>query len=311
LIDHGAAIEARGKNGSSALLFAASYGRTRSVQALIARGARLDARDSRGWSALDWVVNTHVQETEQNRRAREATFDLLIASGIDPQLAVDPAVHPVDFRAKLEALYASRGLGPLAPLRLGSAASRNPSPSPSSPSALLDSPATVQLLPRATGGEQASATLASGALVGYRGWTSVPQVIARAVVREVALYGEQRATLVGDARGESEWSIADVLLLELMENGRLVDIAFAGSAQGLEVNGKPVRRLGTTGHEHIPGEVDLTAWLTPAGRELVVSALSSHRGGSVSEVFLRINGAGARRVVSRAEVDRSGTGGTL
>jgi len=309
LIDHGAAIEARGRNGSTALLFAASYGRTRSVQALIARGARLDARDSRGWSALDWVVNTHVQETEQNFRAREATFDLLVASGIDPRLAEDPALHPMDFRAKLEALYASRGLGPLAPRRLGSAASRNPSPPP--PSALLDSPATVQVLPRATGGEQANATIASGALVGYRGWTSVPQVIARAVVREVALYGEQRATLVGDARGEGEWSVADVLLLELMENGRLIDIAFAGSAHGLEVNGKPVRRLGTTGHDHVPGEVDLTAWLTPGGRELVVSALTSYRGGSVSEVFLRINGAGARRVVAQAEVDRSGKGGTL
>jgi hypothetical protein len=309
LIDRGVALEARSRNGSTPLIFAARWGHTEAVRALVRRGARLDARDPRGWSALDHVVKTPVQEREERLRAREATFDLLIASGIDPRLAIDPATHELDFRDKLEALYAQHALGPFPPYRLGSALPTRASSS--TPPAALDSPATVRVLARATGAGEENAKVASGALVGYRGWTSVPKVLARAVVREVALYGEQRATLVGDARGISDWSVADVLLLELMENGRLVDIAFAGSAQGLEVNGQPVRRIGTAAHKHKPGEVDLTEWLTPSGRELVVSALSSFRGGAVSEVYLRVNGAGARRVLDRAEVDSSGRGGTL
>jgi len=307
LIDGGAATEARGRKEATALMYAASWGRTRTVRALIARGARLDARDDDGWSALDWVVNHHVNEKEEGLRAREETFDLLIASGIDPRLVINPATNPVDFRAKLEALYARHGLGPLATYPLGSTASR----SKLAEGAALDSPATIKLLARANGGDEEDGKLAAGVLVGYRGWTSVPKLLARAVVREVGLYGAQRATLVGDARGEGEWSVADVLLLELTENGALIDIAFVGSASGVEVNGKPVRRLGTPATKHQPGEVDLTDWLVPSGRELVVSALSSYRGGSVSEVFLRINGAGASRVAARAEVDGSGAGGTL
>jgi hypothetical protein len=307
LIDHGAALEARGRDGSTALLYGACWGRTRTVAALIMRGARLDARDQRGWSALDWVVSQHVNEKPERLRAREETFDLLIASGIHPQLVINPATNPVDLRAKLEALYARHGLGPLAshPLGVGLSASKLP------PGVQLDSPATIKLLARVSGADQENAQIAAGVLVGNRGWTSVPKVLARALVREVGLFGAQRATLVGDARGESDWSIADVLLLELMENGALIDIAFVGSASGIEVNGKPVRRLGTSGSKHVPGEVDLTDWLMPSGRELVVSALSSSRGGSVSDVFLRINGAGASRVAARAEVDGSGTGGTL
>jgi ankyrin repeat protein len=309
LIDHGAGIEARTVQGATPLILAASWGHADSVRALLARGARMDARDQHGLSALDWVVKPHPGVKPETIDGLEATLDVLIASGIDPRLTVDPALTQLLFRPKLEALYQRHGLGPLPPYRMAApapAAARAPSDS-----AQLDSPATVKLLSRADGAGQEDAKITGGALVGYRGWTSVPKLIARAAVREVALYGDQRATLVGDARGEGEWSVADVLLLELMENGRLVDIAFAGSAQGLEVNGKPVRRLGAAGRTHAAGAIDLTDWLMPSGRVLVVSALSSFRGGSVSDVYLRINGAGARRSLQGTEVDHSGGGGTL
>jgi ankyrin repeat protein len=306
LLERGARLEARDVDGGTALLLAVEQGRERSVRALIARGALLGARDHRGFGALDRVVQPRPWASKQLRGAFEATLDLLIASGVDPRLKIDPATNDVLFRARLEALYASHQLGPLPPYQrypVSASAAR-------AGVTVLDSPATVQLLPQASGWDEAEAKLAQGVLVGYRGWTSVPKVLARASLRNVVLQGEQRATLVGEARGEGAWQVADVMLLELLQDGRRIDIAFAGSADGIEVDGTAVRRLGGRTRKHVPGSVDLTPWLAADGRQLVVTALSSFRGGHVSKVYLRVNGAGARRTLADAEVDRSRTGGT-
>jgi hypothetical protein len=154
-------------------------------------------------------------------------------------------------------------------------------------------------------------TTATSALIGYRGWTRVPEVKARVVVRGLSLYGGQRATLCGDAGGGGTFHVADVLLLELMQAGQLVDIGFVGSVDGVEVAQKGVKRMGDDAYVQQSGTVDLTPWLAADGSELVVTVLTTGRYADISDVFLRVSGAGARRTVEHAEVDRSGQGGTL
>lgn len=55
LLDHGARIDARSPNGSTALMMAARYGSEASVQLLLARGADPGLRNQRGMTAADFA----------------------------------------------------------------------------------------------------------------------------------------------------------------------------------------------------------------------------------------------------------------
>ena len=52
LLQSGANIEAKDKNGNTPLMRAASWGRTENVKLLLDRGAKIDARNSHGDTAL-------------------------------------------------------------------------------------------------------------------------------------------------------------------------------------------------------------------------------------------------------------------
>jgi hypothetical protein len=52
LLAKGSDLEARDKNGRTPLMLAAQYGRTACVRLLLSKGAKADARDSHGWNAF-------------------------------------------------------------------------------------------------------------------------------------------------------------------------------------------------------------------------------------------------------------------
>ena len=303
LLDRGARLEARDIEGASALLLAAEQGNEQCVRALLARGADLGARDQRGWSGRDPGGEPRPGAREAPRAGGGATLAQLVEHGIEPRLAIDPASNQVLFRAELERLYARRGLGALPayrPFETRVAVSQGGRP--------VARPATLQLLAAIRTSYQAG-ELASGTLVGYRGWTFVPSRLTRCVLRNVALYGEQRATLVAEADGGGTVHVADVILFEQLEGGRVKERAFAGRPDGIEVDGAPVRRIGARSRDLAPGSLDVTSLLSHDGSDLAISVLSGYGSGHVSNVYLRIDGPDAQRTIARAEVERDSGGG--
>ncbi len=59
LIDRGAKIDAKDADGLTALMIAAGEGHLEMVEVLVKRGARVDARDKRGRAALDLAKAGH------------------------------------------------------------------------------------------------------------------------------------------------------------------------------------------------------------------------------------------------------------
>ncbi|KAI9022788.1 hypothetical protein CLU79DRAFT_144812 [Phycomyces nitens] len=68
-------IDARDKDGTTPLIYAACFGKTEIAQALLTAGAKVDIQDSIGWSALMWATtNSH-----------EALVKVLLAHGASSQ----------------------------------------------------------------------------------------------------------------------------------------------------------------------------------------------------------------------------------
>lgn len=308
LLAHGAAIEARDIHGQTPLLHAVARGREANVATLLDRGAAIDARANSGWSALDFVVQPRAGINDRQLAELSAELSLLIRHDVDPRLTIDAARNEILLRPALDSWYARIGWPPLPAFR-GQARAQGGGAQQGSQ--LLDSPATVLLFEPKNLHTDTPSPTAPSALIGYRGWTRVPEIKARVVLKGVSLYGAQQATLCGYARGDGDWHIEDALLLELMQDGQLIDMGFVGAADGVEVAHAGVRRMGDPGYDHMPGTVDLTPWLSVDGRELVLTILAASKHIDITEIYLRVNGAGARRTVERAEVDRSGQGGTL
>lgn len=82
LIKAGASLEARDRDGETALILAASKGRTSVVQALLDHGANIEARDHRGrtplLAAADWYAGI---EGGQNLPSSGEALPILLASG--------------------------------------------------------------------------------------------------------------------------------------------------------------------------------------------------------------------------------------
>lgn len=312
LLAHDAALEGRDMAGMTPLLHAAASGREAVTGLLLERGAALTARAHNGWGALDFVVQPRPGADDRALTALAATLQLLIRRHVEPQLAIDAAHTAIALRPVLDDWYARIGHPPLPAFEGAPQDTIAAGASASGGEQLQDSPATLLVFePKdviSTGGPAQSVP---SALVGYHGWTRVPEIRARVVVRGLSLYGGQRATLCGDARGDGGFHVEDVLLLEVMQAGELIDIGFASAFDGVEVAQKGVKRMGDDSFDQRAGTIDLTPWLSSDGRELVLTVLAASKHVELSNVYLRVNGAGARRTVQHAEVDHSGQGGTL
>lgn len=79
LIESGVDVNARGKNGWTALMLAAQYGASDAIQALIEAGADVNARNSFGSSAVFIAKNYGRSEIEQ----------LLLEAGAQPEYTGD------------------------------------------------------------------------------------------------------------------------------------------------------------------------------------------------------------------------------
>lgn len=92
LLNAGANIEARNKDGMTALMRAASPigNNTANVQLLLNAGANIDARDNKGMTALMWAVLLHNPDV----------VEILLANGADVELREKAGRTALDFASK-------------------------------------------------------------------------------------------------------------------------------------------------------------------------------------------------------------------
>ena len=79
LIDKGANINAKDKNGKTALMKAAEYDKSSVIEILLKAGANIDEKDNNGWTALIWA------ETKGDKK----TVDMLVKAGADTTIFND------------------------------------------------------------------------------------------------------------------------------------------------------------------------------------------------------------------------------
>jgi hypothetical protein len=98
LLDRGADIEARDRDGYTPLLIAARNGTTDVLQVLLSRGAAPNARDKRGRTALHWTAELN----------RPQHLKLLLAHGADVSAEDGRGLTPLDLAVRHHRRHAER-----------------------------------------------------------------------------------------------------------------------------------------------------------------------------------------------------------
>lgn len=300
LLASGADIDATDSQGATPLLIAAGAGRLANAHELLEHGARITARDSRNQSALDYVVKPRSPLSETLQDKLRGTLHLLLKRGVDRRLGQDPARVDVLFRVELDAAARMEGRPPLPALvrePAGSAARVRPE--------LFEQTFASLRLWQARpmqNSRNLPAQLRSDALLGYRGWTRVPNIIVSVEIHSLSMLGSQRVTLSSDRDGHEAWTIDDILLIEIMRGGSRVRCAFAGTVDQVTLDGQNVPRLGQQGMSFGPGDVDIGPLVSGGADRIVLSLLDYGGVASSTALHLSIQGRDAANTINHARV---------
>jgi hypothetical protein len=132
--------------------------------------------------------------------------------------------------------------------------------------------------------------------VDTRDFERTPRVVATGETPYLRLEGA-RARLYGDKGATQGWSVHNFVLLEVIDpGGRVVGSAAIGFSEGVVLGKEQVDNLGRMSFTFEPGEVDLTPKLPESEPfKLRVTALDYSGAGRVSDLFVVLDNAGARR----------------
>jgi ankyrin repeat protein len=293
--------EARDLQGETPLLLAVGAGHAVIAAELLARGADPNARDYHGYGAFDQLVRPRAPLAAELAQSLRAVLKVLEASNAERRLGLDPSTTPILFRAELAAIWRREGL-PALPAYVQSVPK---------PEVVQGSP-SVRLFTRVPASDSRLLPnwLLPRVLLGYRGWTRVPNIVQQVVLRGLSPRAGHRVRLCGDAAGRAPWRVDDVLLIEPINGAMRARPAFVGRAEDVLIEQRSIPRLGERGQEFTPDAIDFaTVLATDGGADRVVlSVLDFGTQAELSPVYLFVEGSGARETLARVEVTVSRVG---